>query len=183
MNDKSVHEFLADDHREIDHLLDNLEELFDSGDPPAILYALDLFWARLAMHIRAEHLHIFPHLIEASAALDVVNASATLRVLAGLRDDHNFFMRELVAGIQLLRCIVAAEESGGQPDLAGLRERIGRVHRKLAEHNETEESAIYPLVRKLLANAERSLLLNVERELSELPPRFSKTAGGSRQNI
>lgn len=51
---------LADDHSEMDALL---EEFFDAlccADVELIYQTLDFFWARLAMHIRAEHLHLFP---------------------------------------------------------------------------------------------------------------------------
>ena len=53
---------LTHDHSEIDALIDQIIGLFSSGEPEPIYEAIDLFWARLAIHIRAEHLHLFPTL-------------------------------------------------------------------------------------------------------------------------
>ena len=52
-------------------------------------------WARLAVHIRTEHLHLFP------AIARRVNAAE--RAIDRLRADHDFFMRELAQAIAILR--------------------------------------------------------------------------------
>jgi hypothetical protein len=51
---------LADDHAALDEVLRQLQEPLDTADVAASHAQLDLFWARLAVHIRAEHLHLFP---------------------------------------------------------------------------------------------------------------------------
>src|SRR6266496_959278 len=51
---------LADDHLALDEALRQFRETLDTGDIEASHARLDLFWARLAVHIRAEHLHLFP---------------------------------------------------------------------------------------------------------------------------
>lgn len=51
---------LADDHGALDEVLSQLWKALDTGDVLVSHDKLDLFWARLAVHIRAEHLHLFP---------------------------------------------------------------------------------------------------------------------------
>jgi len=51
---------LVDDHIALDEVLKQLKEMLTGGDIEASHARLDLFWARLAVHIRAEHLHLFP---------------------------------------------------------------------------------------------------------------------------
>ena len=97
---------LADDHSEIDVLL---EEFFDTlrfADVELMYKSLDFFWARLAMHIRAEHLHLFPAItnaIETQAAENnspVPSLTEALNAINALQSDHNFFMRELLSAIK-----------------------------------------------------------------------------------
>lgn len=60
-----INESLASDHAELDELLGELFAAFEAGEIELIYRTLDLFWARLAMHIRAEHLHLFPAILGA----------------------------------------------------------------------------------------------------------------------
>jgi hypothetical protein len=53
-------ERLAGDHVALDRLLKQLQATLNNGDVNACYASLDLFWAKLAVHIRAEHLHLFP---------------------------------------------------------------------------------------------------------------------------
>ncbi len=53
-------DMLTGDHLELDALLAELFLAFRDGDVELIYQRLDIFWARLVMHIRAEHLHLFP---------------------------------------------------------------------------------------------------------------------------
>src|SRR6185437_4393778 len=82
------------------------------GDLDKSFDTLDVFWARLAMHIRAEHLHLFPATIAAVDKLEKRNRTAAGRapsaqtareIIAQLRADHDFFMQELAAAITQLR--------------------------------------------------------------------------------
>ena len=66
---------------------------------------LDLFWARLAIHIRAENLHLFPALANAPASRFTGKGGLPTRdeahnVLLQLRSDHDFFMKELAEMIK-----------------------------------------------------------------------------------
>lgn len=40
---------------------------FDRGGARGVFERLDYLWARLAVHVRAGHLHLFPALLAASA--------------------------------------------------------------------------------------------------------------------
>jgi hypothetical protein len=57
-------ERLAADHVALGRLLKELKTAL-SNDDVAVSYAkVDLFWAKLAVHIRAEHLHLFPDVLK-----------------------------------------------------------------------------------------------------------------------
>jgi hypothetical protein len=55
-----VDEQLTADHLSLDKLLQQLHLALANNDLEESRTKLDLFWARLAVHIRAEHLHLFP---------------------------------------------------------------------------------------------------------------------------
>ena len=55
---------LADDHSAVDKLLLSVRAALEAQDASRSHAALDLFWARLAVHIRAEHLHLFPAVLQ-----------------------------------------------------------------------------------------------------------------------
>src|ERR1051325_2506367 len=86
---------LSDDHDAVSEVLKQLLTALDNNDVATSFSRLDLLWARLAVHIRAEHLHLFPavtkHLRESHA------------IVENLRTDHDFFMRELARAIAILR--------------------------------------------------------------------------------
>lgn len=155
---------LVDDHRELDELLDAAFSAIDGGDRAAALANVDLFWARLAMHIRAEHLHLFPAISD-SAGTGEVSAEAAREKLEILKDDHNFFMRELIAAIKELRL--------ENCDLAAVRRTIEPVAELLIEHNAIEETEVYGWAGEWLGEAEYAALqTSMRRELANLPPRF-----------
>ena len=58
---------LEKDHTEVDQLYNEVVGRLDAGSSEEVLERLDLFWARLAVHIRAEHLQacaVIPFLID-----------------------------------------------------------------------------------------------------------------------
>src|ERR1044072_7340629 len=61
-------DILVNDHAEVDALLRGLWDAFEGGEAEEVLAKLDYLWARLAVHIRAEHLHLFPALLAAAAS-------------------------------------------------------------------------------------------------------------------
>jgi len=79
-----------------------------TNDVAASHASLDLLWARLAVHIRAEHLHLFPAVINGvnnmKADRSAVPTRDEVRLAAErLRADHDFFMHELAQAIGILR--------------------------------------------------------------------------------
>ncbi len=161
----SVREVLERDHTEIDVLYADVLELLirDNGD--AALKLLDLLWARLAVHIRAEHHHLFPAVL----ALD-----AELRpVIDSLRRDHDFFMRELATAVRELRTAKRAH-AGKSLALGSVRARVKAVGNRLADHNRTEEERIYPRDANLDSTNGSDLVRSLRSELVNLPPRFTK---------
>jgi hemerythrin-like domain-containing protein len=160
----TVDNILASDHDHLDQLLAGALRIFDRGDTEHAFIPLDLFWARLAMHIRAEHLHVFPALVR---TLKPVDDDATVKLIADLKKDHDFFMRELADIIKSMRKINDTSENVA----AELKNRLVRIEKRLAAHNELEEKTIYPVTAQL-GSAQLSSL--VEKELNNIPPRFPK---------
>lgn len=172
---------LTDDHVSLDGLLSDLIAALDANDAERSLACLDLFWARLAVHIRAEHLQLFPAILNAlsekgGGEICIAPSSAEAEeVIEELRQDHDFFMRELARAVQLIRELSAKSE----PELiarqlADVRAKIAALSERLAAHNRLEESRIYLWAGDLLSDCEQSALAErVQNELENLPPRFS----------
>jgi len=170
-------ELLVTDHGELDGLGRGLFEAFDRGDAAEVLSKLDMVWARLAVHIRAEHLHLFPALLAASEGDGHVQGGPSARevedALSRLREDHNFFMRELAACVEALKRRAAGERPDAAGELEAVRRRVLGVFERLGEHNRLEEEEVYLWPRTLLGGAERDRLdAAVRKELENLPPRF-----------
>jgi hemerythrin superfamily protein len=151
-----MNELLSRDHAEIDVLLEDALNKLRSEDLAEAFRALDLFWARLAMHIRAEHLHLFP-------ALTKISGSGVAEIVKRLRDDHDFFMHELADIIKAMR--VGKEEIMRE---AG--RRLEAIKKRLAEHNDVEEGQIYT---RFVCSEDEQLSRSIKKELDNLPPRFA----------
>jgi hemerythrin-like domain-containing protein len=147
---------LAQDHIEVDKVLVKVFDALNSGDAELALKKLDLFWARLAVHIRAEHLVLFPAVIE-------TGSDVTEKVI-DLRNDHDFFMKELADLIKKLR----QATDGAEVDLAATASRLGIIKERLEKHNRIEEDDIYPLT----ASLDRKLFQQIDAQLQNLPARF-----------
>lgn len=174
---------LKQDHAELDDLLRQLNAALESNDVARIYATLDLFWARLAMHIRAEHLHLFETILQAvnrkQGALgdDAPSAEEAEKAIEQLREDHNFFMLELSQAVAVVRGLAANPEADVTGQLQDVRKGIHAVQQRLIKHNEIEENGIYLWIRTLLSEAEQSeLAALVQKELENTPPRFSTTA-------
>lgn len=175
-------ERLTRDHVELGDLLSQLSAGLDSNDVSRIYATLDLFWARLAIHIRAEHLHLFPAISRAVSrnlslhGEDVPLPGDEQKIIAELRNDHEFFMRELSDAIAIMRELMKNPEADVVAQLQGVRERIDAVQERLVKHNEVEEEGVY-LWTSLLSEAEQAeLALLVSKELENTPPRFNVKA-------
>ena len=154
---------LSDDHDAVSAVLEQLLSALKDKDVKTSHSKLDLLWARLAVHIRAEHLHLFPAVTDR-----VAEAQA---IVKSLRADHDFFMHELARAIGILR------ELSDTTELAAVADTVREVEERLATHNEIEENQIYRWSSTVLSESEQSeLLARINAELENRPPRFSEQA-------
>lgn len=150
---------LMDDHEDLHQLLEQLKNALRELDGAVARSKLDLFWARLAVHIRAEHLRLFPALIDAARKNQSISVE---KVIVQLREDHDFFMKELAAAISQIT------------DLEQVVRIVQAVEERLASHNKLEENQIYALITSILPPEEQAQLASqVNEELTKHPPRFA----------
>lgn len=174
--EKTETPLLAHDHAELDELLAAAFSALRAGKLDESAESLDFFWARLAMHIRAEHLHLFPGLlraVETRSQKKEASRRPTLETarntIARLQDDHDYFMRELAAAVKELRN-QHQRNATASPDVL---EKLMAVSRRLETHNELEESQVYQWTGVLLEAGERVVLNErMQSELGDLPARF-----------
>ena len=171
---------LADDHAEVGELMDELLAALDGRDKDRSFDLLDMLWARLAVHIRAEHLCLFPAILGAHgkpssySQADAPPPEHVREVVERLRADHDFFMVELAKAVNALREFLA--EGGGPPEdqFSEVRQRVLAVSVRLEEHNRLEEEQVYLWPEALLSLEERvGMSARMRREIENLPPRFS----------
>ena len=167
---------LAHDHAQLDALLKQLQQALKAGDLEASHTKLDLFWARLAVHIRAEHLHLFPRVLSRLSKL--VNQtvgpspSQAQSIVNDLRADHDFFMHKLAEAIGTLRDMTNSEDVA--ETLKTIRETVIEVEKRLLVHNEIEEKQVYGWSIGLFDEQEQiELLTLINKELEHYPSRFT----------
>lgn len=180
--DEMTSSLLEQDHAALDTLLNKLSAASARGE---FFRLLDAFWARLAVHIRAEHLCLFPAVIDAARARsgegDTTPTPAEVeRTVARLREDHDFFMRGLADAVNTTRALLyASDETDANAGLFGVRRTIEDLAARLEEHNALEESGVYEWAYALLdAEARGRLDEDVRRELSNLPSRLKDSRVG-----
>ena len=173
-------DILVDDHAEVDALLRGVLLAFDGGAAREVFSKLDYLWARLAVHIRAEHLHLFPALLSAASVKGAgrMPGTPTPREVAdsveGLREDHDFFMRELAEAVNGARSQAARGVAADTNERLRLRGKVQAVAERLSEHNRLEEEQVYHWESALLPDKARAELRDrMKREIENLPPRFS----------
>jgi hemerythrin superfamily protein len=164
---------LSADHERVDMILGDALHKLENGSSAEAFAALDLFWARLAMHIRAEHLHLFPAVSKICESEAVVSGKEVRKVLEQLRGDHDFFMHELADSIKAMRSITSADE---REVMRHTEVRLRAISSRLVDHNKVEEERIYPLRRFLSAEDNERLTRSMTKELTNLPSRFSVRA-------
>ena len=156
---------LSDDHQAVSEVLTQLLTGLKNKDVKASHSKLDLLWARLAVHIRAEHLHLFPAVIS--------RFTEAQSVVETLRADHDFFMTELARAVNTLRQPPTEEDI----NLNSILDVILEVEKRLAKHNEIEEHQIYRLASTMLTESEQvELATRINAELEHRPSRFSAEA-------
>ena len=176
----SVESLLADDHESLGQVLGELDLELINLNVSRGFELLDLFWARLAVHIRAEHLHLFPALANAPAALStggksLPTADDVQDVLRQLHSDHDFFMKELAEIVRSMRELAAARRSDYE-EVEALRRQLMTIASRLEAHNKIEETQAYEWV-GLLFDEEtiKGLGARIRHELENLPPRLAST--------
>lgn len=174
-NNQDVEGLLARDHRSLDFLLQEVIAAFDDNNASGVLARLDLLWARLAMHIRAENLHLFSVTLKAIDNSEGVDETEVREVIERLQIDHDFFMNKLATAVKLMRKSIAEDVQTAAESLEPVRRIVSEVVTRLETHNQLEEELVYGLPAKLLAPNEVSeLAASIRHELEKLPPRFAK---------
>jgi hypothetical protein len=165
---------LSDDHDAVSELLKQLLTALHTKDVQASYARLDLLWARLAVHIRAEHLHLFPAVTN--------RLTEAQSIVEKLRADHDFFMRELARAVGILRELSDTLDSSENEDrLASVVEVVLEVEKRLANHNDIEENQVYRWATTMLTEKEQlDLTARINAELEDRPPRFSAEAWANR---
>jgi hypothetical protein len=164
----SVESLLEHDHASLDQLFLELDLALSRPDDARGFELLDLFWARLALHIRAEHLHLFPALRRAASKTSGKNRIPTREEveMTLLRSDHDFFMKGLA---DLMK--EARENGVGAGDF---RKRLAAIRQRLETHNQIEERQVYLWPSLLLDETTVAALEErVRLELENMPLRFA----------
>jgi hemerythrin superfamily protein len=168
---------LEDDHESLAQLLVELEARLAESNITHAFQLLDLFWARLAVHIRAENLHLFPAIANAPASLftgkgGLPTSEEAHDLLLRLGSDHDFFMKELARAIKVMREIAGNQQAGAK-DIEDVRQRLTLIKKRLEVHNQLEEKQIYKWPAMIFDEPTVARLNEgLRHELENLPPRF-----------
>jgi hemerythrin superfamily protein len=173
----SVQDILTVDHVELDRLLNDAFAALDASDSSAAFSSLDLFWARLAVHIRAEHLRLFPTVLKWSEH-DTDESDKLSTIIKTLHSDHDYFMHELARAVKAMRLVFSWGNE--RETFIIVKELLEGVRSRLVEHNLVEENEVYALVdRKDIEAGERArLAADVLAEIRRMPPRFALDHSG-----
>ena len=176
--ESQAREELLDDHRSVNEVLQQLLAALANKDVRSSYALLDLLWARLAVHIRAEHLHLFPailgRLTERAGDAGPSQLSEAQSMIETLREDHDFFMHELASAIAVLRELSKTTTENNEAPLTAVANTVREVEKLLIFHNEIEENHVYRWVSTILSDQEqRELATRISAELENRPQRFS----------
>lgn len=165
---------LETDHWSLRDLLNTLQTQLSAQKFSESFQSLDLFWARLALHIRSEQLQLFPALASADKrSFDkdgLPSYEEAQLVLSKLREDHHFFMRELADLVNLMR---DSDASSANETIAEVRARIKTIVKRLEMHDWIEQKQVYRWPALLFDELKLEQLANeIKRELENFPPRL-----------
>ena len=173
-----IDSLLEDDHEALGQLLTELDTELTKASVVRSFDLLDLFWARLAVHIRAENLHLFPALANADHSLfgskaGLPTAEESDQILSRLRSDHDFFMKELAEMMKAARGIRVGELANSE-EAEDMRKRLAVIRKRLETHNRLEEEQVYTWPSVLFdQETVTALSKHLRHELENLPPRFA----------
>jgi iron-sulfur cluster repair protein YtfE (RIC family) len=173
-----IKSLLEDDHESLGQLLTELDLELTRSSVVRAFELLDLFWARLAVHIRAENLHLFPALANAERSLfsgkrNLPTSTEAQNVLMRLRSDHDFFMKELAQMMKAGREIIAKQQRHRE-EVEALRKQLATIANRLEAHNLLEERLAYTWPTLLFEEKTvAALSKRLRHELENLPPRFA----------
>ncbi len=161
---------LESDHAELDELLQDSIAALEAGEAARAFTHLDFFWARLAMHIRAEHLQLFPRVLEVAESLSIDQLPS---LLIELRQDHDYFMRELARAIKAMRLLF--HFGNAAETFAVVRQLVTGVQERLERHNRLEEELVYTIATEKYFDrlSLQSLASSIRSELDRYPNRFA----------
>lgn len=191
MDQVNVSQLLAADHADVDGLFRKLLQALEAGDARLAFSLLDFLWARLAVHIRAENLCLFPAILRAADQLkgvDRTTAAPRLEearsAISELRIDHDFFMRELADAVNRMRAQpIESYDEFPPEELAAIHQIVEAVRARLESHNRLEEEKVYRWPALLLNVKENERLASdTKREIENLPPRFSLSSDAGEEN-
>jgi hypothetical protein len=174
----SVESLLAADHESLAQLLNELDEELSKPNISRAFELLDLFWARLAVHIRAENLGLFPALTNVPATSftgrdGLPTSDEAQDILVRLRSDHDFFMKELALMMKATRKVSTPELTPIE-QVNESRRRLLAVKDRLENHNRLEEEQVYGWPGLIFDEpAVAKICRLVRHELEKLPHRFS----------
>jgi iron-sulfur cluster repair protein YtfE (RIC family) len=177
-----IESLLEHDHESLGQLLIELDTALATHNFPGASELLDLFWARLAIHIRAENLHLFPALANAPLSLFSGQDGLPTReeahsLLLRLRSDHDFFMKELAELMKRARTM-RVDQASNVNVAKQLRLRLVAIGKRLEAHNRLEEERVYVWPALLFDESTAARLCErLRHELENLPPRFSDGFG------
>ena len=174
---QTISELMRQDHQQLSALLQRLLFALDAPDQPGTFALLDLFWARLAVHIRAENLCLFPTLSKAVAQRpgNMPTPEDLQSVIETLRSDHNFFMDQLAKAVNMLRKAASHLDDAQGMNKTGEQVRgiVVAVAERLRVHDRLEEEQVYKWTDAILGAAEANTLnASLRHELNNMPPRF-----------
>jgi hypothetical protein len=178
-----IEEVFLEDHESLAALLDDLKIALEKPDLLRAFELLDRFWARLAVHIRAENVCLFPAILNAVAKSFVAEnglpeIEEVRAAIAQLRGDHNFFMDELAQAVKTMRELLSAEHHENEhKQMESVRRKISAVASRLEVHNKLEEEKVYRWPRIVLTPPELARLNDaVGFEIRNLPARLLQTS-------
>ncbi|MEK6336884.1 MAG: hemerythrin domain-containing protein [Acidobacteriota bacterium] len=175
---QSIASLLEDDHESLAQLLAELDAELAEPNIAHAFELLDLLWARLAIHLRAENLHLFPAIANAPAAVftgkgSLPTSEEAHNLLLRLRSDHDFFMKELAQAIKVMREITDKQQAGAK-DIQDVRQRLIIIRKRLEVHNRLEEKRAYTWPVMIFDEPTVARLRErVQHELVNLPQRFA----------